>query len=150
VSRAASTAICVAVALAVLVTGCGSSSLSTAALRTRATRICRAANARAARIPTPALPDESAAFLRQSVTTLGAEHTALRRLRPTAEARPVYTEALDQFGQEIALLRDALTGLTHGGDPVSTVATLQRHLAPLEVKENAAWDKLEIGACAAG
>lgn len=142
-------AACAAVALVLSLTGCGAESLSTGALRSHATRICRAANARAARIPTPTLPDQSTAFLQRSVTTLSVELAALRRLHPGGDAKPVYTDALDQFRAEIELMREALTGLKHGGDPVSTVTTLQRHIAPLEIKENTAWDRLEIRACAA-
>jgi hypothetical protein len=134
---------------AVALAGCGSSPLSTKGLQTRASRICRATDARVERIPTPITPGQGATFLRRSLAALTPELLALRRLHPGGDAGPVYARALSARAAELAAIRASIHRIDHGDDPVLTVQRLQREIAPLEQRENAAWSELAIPACGA-
>jgi hypothetical protein len=129
--------------------GCGSSPLTTSALRTRATRVCGLASARADRIATPTLPGQGVTFLRRGIAVLQPELNALLKLRPGGQAAGVYATALRAFRRELAIVKVAAESLRHDADPVLAVKTLQRQLAPIEADANAAWDRLEIPACVA-
>jgi hypothetical protein len=135
--------------LALALAGCGSAPLSTGALRTRAARVCQLASARAQGIPTPTLPVQANTFLKRGVAVLAPELMALIKLRPGAEASPTYTTALQAFRRELAMVKDTAESLRRGGDPVIAVKTLERQLAPLQARENAAWESLQIPACLA-
>ena len=132
---------------AIAVYGCGSSTLSTVALRSQAARICRRANARENRIPTPRATRQAGAFLARGVTAIAPELAALRRLDAGGTAAVVYRRALAQLDAELRGLQATVAGLKRGGDPVIAVKTLQRQLAPVELKADAAWRALGIPAC---
>ncbi len=136
-----------AAALALALAGCGNSPLTTSALRTRATRVCRLGNARAGRIPTPVLPAEGVTFLKRGISVLAPELSALVRLRPSGRAAAVYATALRAFRLELAMVQATAASLRRDADPVIAVKTLQRELAPMQARANAAWDALGIPAC---
>ncbi len=142
-------ALALAAALALVLPGCGSPPLSTSALRARATRICRSAGARADRIPTPTLPVQGATFLERGITVLQPELSALVKLRPAGQSAAPYAAAVRAFRRELAIVKASSESLRRDADPVITVETLQRQLAPIEAQANAAWDTLEIPACLA-
>jgi hypothetical protein len=135
-----------AISLAVL-GGCGSTSLSTAELRTQAGRICTIANRQTDRIPTPSTPAGGAAFLRRGIAVLRPELSALRSLLAGGTASREYATSMSAFAQKLNLLGGTLHDLTAGEDPVVAIKTLQSQLAPIEARENGAWEALEIPAC---
>jgi hypothetical protein len=136
-------------ALAALVTlgGCGGSSLSARDLRADATRACTVGQARTNRITAPASPAAGATFLRRGLAVLTPELDALRSLHPRGGLASNYNAAVDVFGGEVNAIRATLTRLGHGSDPLLGFPALARLLAPLETRENAAWQSLDIPAC---
>jgi hypothetical protein len=135
-------------ALAALVLGgCGSSSLSNTQLSQDASRICATANRRTARIPTPTATAGGAAFLARGAAALGPELTGLRALRAPSDLAPVYATALSASAAELSALRATARQLKRGDDPVSAIRTLQRRLAPIESRGDDAWQTLKISAC---
>ena len=134
-------------AAALLVTGCGSHTLTDGQLRTRATRICKLATLRTDRITTPTAPGQGAAFLSRGVAALTPELTALQRLTAPDDMSGDYRDAVDATGAELAALRSTLKGLRAGNDPVVAIKTLQQELSPAEAKASSAWTTLELPAC---
>ena len=140
-------AFCAALALATCAAGCGGGSPTASRLRSDATSVCNAAGARAARIAIPSSPAEVAPFLQLGIRALQPELVQLRRLRPPREAASAYSGAVGSFAGELTTMEDTLQRLHHGADPVGEVQGLQRRLAPLEARENAAWEALGVSAC---
>jgi len=132
---------------AVLLAGCGSSTLTDTQLRSRATRICRLAQARTDRIATPTLPSQGARFLGRGIAALAPELTSLQRLRAPTHLAGDYRDALRSTGAELAALRSTLKGLRTGNDPVVAIKTLQQQLDPAEARARRAWTTLELPAC---
>lgn len=122
---------------------CGSSSLSAAQIRSRATKICTATARRTAKIATPTSPAEAVAFLNHGIAAIGLEVSQLRALHATGTAQT----AVDGTAAELAALRFTLKGMHADNDPVITIKTLERRLAPIQQRTNAAWRKLDIPAC---
>lgn len=127
--------------------GCGSTPLSLTQLRRQATRICLGGSERAAQIPAPRSPQAGAAFLRRGATVLRPELAELRTLKPSSQAAADYSAALDAFTRELADVSAAARAYTRQSDPAAALQTLQRHLAPLEAREDRAWRTLQIPAC---
>jgi hypothetical protein len=142
--RFASGPVAAGLALALGLAGCGSSVLTTAQMRTQATRICSVATRRTNAIPTPTDPSGGEQFLNRGVAALDRELIHLRALR-TADA---FERAVDLTTGELAALRFAVKGLQAGDDPVVTINVLQQQIEPLELRADAAWNALGIPACA--
>jgi hypothetical protein len=136
----------VAALAAVAVAGCGSGSLSTAQLRSRATKICTVAARRLNRIATPTSPSEGTAFLTRGLAVIDDELAALHSLHGTG----TFGRAVDGTAAELAALRFTLKGLRADNDPVVTIKTLQQRLTRLEAHTNAAWRSLDVPACVNG
>jgi hypothetical protein len=134
---------CAAALAAAALAGCGSGSLTTAQLRSRATKICTVAARRLNRIATPASAHGGTVFLTRGIATMNGELTALRSLHGTG----TFGHAVDGIAAELAALRFTLKGLKADNDPVVTIKTLQQRLARLEAHTNDAWRSLDIGAC---
>jgi len=136
-------------ALAALVTlgGCGGSSLSAHDLRADVTRSCTIGETRTNRITAPTSPAAGATFLRRGLAVLTPELDALRSLHPPGGLASNYDAAVDAFGGEVNAIRATFAQLGHGGDPLLRFPALARLLAPLETRENAAWQSLGIPAC---
>jgi hypothetical protein len=132
---------------ALLLTACGSSSLSDAQLRTSAGQICTTANRRTARIPSPTQPTDAAAYLTRGLAALTPEVTQLRAMHPPSDLADDYRVAIDAAAAELTALRSAVRGLRTGDDPVVEIKTLQHRLAPLEARADDAWRSVDIGAC---
>ncbi|HUA02984.1 MAG TPA: hypothetical protein VMB27_03705 [Solirubrobacteraceae bacterium] len=140
-----------ALALAVValaIAGCGSSSPSLSRLRRQATRICQSALAKSDRIAPPALPSDTAPFLRRGAAVLSTELAELRTLSVPTENAASYSAALTAQSRQLTTLDETIRDLDRGADAVSAVRTLQRRLAPTESAEDAAWRTLDIPACA--
>ena len=137
-----------AAVLAVAVAGCGSSSPSASRLRHQATVICQRAATQSNQITAPALPSDTAGFLRRGVVVLAPELAELRMLKAPADAASSYSAALAAMSRQLSTLDDTVRDLDHGADPLSVIKTLQRRLAPAESAENTAWRTLDIPACA--
>ncbi len=135
--------------LALATAGCGATPLSTAALRSRATHICRTALARESRIRTPTSPSQGVAFLRRGVAVLTPELRALRRLDAGGRSAPEVHAAVLALADELQDLRGSAAALAGGSDPVQELRTLEQQLAPLQARADAAWHELGISACAA-
>jgi uncharacterized lipoprotein YmbA len=133
--------------MALVLAACGASSPSATQLRLAATRVCASAAARAERIATPVAPAASADFLRRGLAVLTPELAQLGRLRAPSDLAATYSSALRSSAGLRTLLGAAVQSLSRGADPVSTVQTLQRQLAPLEARGDAAWRALQIRAC---
>ena len=130
--------------LAVALAGCGSTVLSTAQMRTDATRVCALATKQTNAIVTPADPGGGELFLSRGIVALTREVAELRALRTTS----AFANAVADTAAEVAALRVSLTALRAGNDPVVTIKTLQAQLAPVEVRTSRAWGALTIPACA--
>ncbi len=136
--------------VALAVSGCGSSSLSGAQLRSDALRACISAAQRLNRIPAPRTPSGAEAFLRRGVSALEPELSALKRLSPTTDLAGAYTRATTATRREVDALGSTIKGLRAGNDPVVAIKTLQTDLRPLERRARAAWQALGVPACADG
>jgi hypothetical protein len=128
----------------VALAGCGASSLSASQLRSRAAHICTVSALEAGAIPTPTTPAEGARFVRSGIAVLRPELVKLRTLQGPDE----YRRAVAAMAGELAALRFTLKGLRAGNDPVVAIKTLQRQLAPIELRGSRAWSALGIPACA--
>jgi hypothetical protein len=132
---------------ATVLAGCGSTSLSTTQLRTRAARICTLTTQRTNRIATPTMPTQEDAFVRRGIAAITPEVSALHRLRAPGDMADDYRDAVEATGAELTALRSTLKGLKAGNDPVVAIKTLQQQLAPAEFKAAIAWSALEVPAC---
>lgn len=137
-----------AILAALLVAGCGSKSLSSADLRSRATQLCQQAGLRTDRIPTPGSPAGTAAFLQRGISAITPELARLRALRPSGgDVAEVYSTSVASLSKKLTALKHTLRELDRGEDPIAAVKSLEHHLAPLESQENGAWQALQIPAC---
>jgi hypothetical protein len=134
--------------LALLVAGCGTSSLSAQQLHSGVMRTCLRATRSLNRIPTPQLPSGGAAFLRRGIGVLKPELAALDRLHPGGGLASSYARARNATHAELAALESTLKGLKAGNDPVVAIKTLQQQLLPLEQRAAAAWAAVGVAACA--
>jgi len=134
--------------LAALALGaCGRTQLSTSQLRADATRVCTIATAQANRIASPSAPAGGAMFLRRGVRVLSPELAALRTLNVPRAASETYRSALTAFSQELDVLKAGIRDLDRGADPVAAIKNAQRRLAPLESRQDAAWQALGLPGC---
>ncbi len=124
-------------------TGCGSSSLSSAQIRSRATKICTATAGRTGKISTPTSPAEAVTFLDRGIAAIGQEVVQLRAMHVSATAQT----AVDGTAAELAALRFTLKGMRADNDPVVEIKTLQARLRPIERRTNDAWRSLDVPAC---
>jgi hypothetical protein len=147
VRRRAGAALAAMAAVAVIVSGCGSGSLSAAQLRNLAQRACTGAARRLNRIPAPRTPSDAEAFLRRGVSALQPEMTALDRLSPSPELASHYERARSATRREVDALRSTIKGLKAGNDPAVAIKTLQQDLLPLERRARAAWRALGVPSC---
>lgn len=142
------TAAALAVAAALSVAGCGTSSPSTNQLRNAATHACLAAGRELSRIPTPGLPSGGEAFLAAGVTALRGEQAALDRLSPPGDLASGYARATSATRRELSALESTLKGLKAGNDPVVAIKTLQQQLLVSERLAATSWRGVGIPACA--
>ena len=126
--------------------GCGSSSLSTAQMRSRATKICTTTAGRTGKISTPTSPSGAVTFLDRGIAAIGQEVVQLRAMHASATAKT----AVDGTAAELAALRFTLKGMHADNDPVVAIKTLQARLTPIERRTNAAWRSLDVPACVTG
>ncbi len=146
-SRARASAAAALACSALLLAGCGSSSLSGTQLRRKAGRICETAQRASEAIAAPTDPSEGQRFLRHGIAALAPQVTALHGLNPPSDLQDDYTTALRATDHELALLRSALRGLQGGNDPVVAIKTLQDALGPAEDDAARAWHELDVPAC---
>jgi hypothetical protein len=132
---------------AIVVAGCGGSSLSNGQLQTDVTKICSLTSARTNHIPTPGSPNATLTYLDQGIAALTPELKGLQALHPTGDDAQVYRSTVKTFSDTIDALKEASRGLRRGDDPVKTLQDLQRRLGPLVSQENGGWDALELPAC---
>jgi hypothetical protein len=132
---------------ALLLGGCGSSSLSDAQLRLKASRICVIAQRASESIAAPTDPAKGAQFLVRGIAALAPQIAALHRLNPSSDLEGVYATAVGATDHELALLRRALNGLRAGNDPVLAIKTLQDELGPAEDAAGRAWHEVDVPAC---
>ena len=136
-----------AIAVTVLIAGCGSSTLSPSDLRTQASAICRTATARLNAIPSPAAPAGAVTFLNRGIAVLHPEFEQLRKLSSTGTTEVQLRTAVQAFDLKLAHLRVAVRDIDRGADPADTMHTLQGELVPIVTAENARWQALGIPAC---
>jgi len=132
---------------ALLLGGCGSSSLSSAQLRRRASRICVTAQRASESIAAPTDPTKGEPFLQRGIAALAPPVSALHQLKPSSDIQDGYATALRATDRELALLRSALRGLKAGNDPVVSIKTLQDELGPAEDAAGRAWRAVDVPAC---
>ena len=147
-ARTAKTSAAAALACsALLLGGCGSSSLSDKQLRRKAGRICMTAQRASESIAAPTDPAKGQLFLQRGIAALAPSVTALHRLKPSSDLQDGYATAVRATDRELALLRRALDGLKAGNDPVVAIKTLQDELGPAEDAAARAWHEVEVPAC---
>jgi hypothetical protein len=123
--------------------GCGSGSLSTAQIRSRATKICAATARRTGTIVTPTSPSGGVPFLQRGIAAIDREVFQLRAMHASGAAQT----AFNGTAAELAALRFTLKGLQADNDPVVAIKTLEQRLSPIERRTNAVWRSLDIPAC---
>jgi hypothetical protein len=147
-ARAAKTSAAAALACsALLLGGCGSSSLSDKQLRRKATQICVNAQRSSESIAAPTDPAKAEEFLRLGIAALAPPVAALHKLNASSDLEDQYEAALRATDRELALLRSARRGLTTGNDPVVAIKTLQHELGPAEDAAGRAWHEVDVPAC---
>ncbi|MBV9802635.1 MAG: hypothetical protein JO130_05570 [Solirubrobacterales bacterium] len=140
-------ALAVSGVVALAMGGCGSSSPTVARFVAQASRICTRALDQGARIAPPAVPAQTGAFLRRGITTLTGELADLRALQVPHAQAGTYGAAVDSLTQALLILTARVHALDRGADPVPTVKSLQRQLAQVEARGDAAWRTLGVPAC---
>ena len=133
---------------AILLAGCGSSTLTASELRTRATRLCTAAVRRSNQITLPASTSGGAAFLAQGITIFGPELAGLRKLAPPRSLAGAYRVALANAAQQLDALVATNHNLRNGDDPVVAIRQLNLELAPIDARDSASWRAVGAPACA--
>jgi hypothetical protein len=133
--------------VALILGGCGSSTLSSKQLLSSATQICQNANRKAARIAVPASPAQAQAFLARGITTLTPELEQLKQLRPERSEAATFHAAVDALSRELLELRRTQQRLRHDADPVAAMESLQGRLGPLRAEGDTRWRQLGIFAC---
>jgi hypothetical protein len=133
----------VAALSAAALAGCGSSSLSAAQIRSRATKACTATARRTGKLSTPASPGGAVTFLNHGIAAIDQEVSQLQAMHATGTAKT----AVDGTAAELAALRFTVKSLRADNDPVVAIKTLQARLAPIERRTNAAWRTLDVPAC---
>ena len=137
-----------AAGLALAVAGCGGGdSLSAKDLRTGAGSICAAARAQTSRIAAPSSPAGAALFLTRGVAVLRSERSQLQTLKPPDDLGHAWSTAMDAFSQRLAAVSATVRDLASGADPVAAMKTLQQRLAPIEAREDDAWQQLDVPPC---
>ncbi len=136
-------------ALAVLgLGGCGGSSvLSADQLQAQATELCNLAVLQTNRIPVPATPADTGAFLQRGIAVIAPELRALRQLRARQDLASVYATGTSAVAQELTALRAALAAVNRGDNPVTATKALGQKLAPLRMQADGAFNALQIPAC---
>jgi hypothetical protein len=138
-----------ALALVLATAGCGGSTdMSARQVRNGARHICTVAAQRFNAIPTPQVPSQGASFLRGGIAALQPEVIALSAIHPGGTLGVHFRAARTATEQELKVLRSSLKGLNAGNDPIVAIKTLQAQLAPVEKRAKAAWQALQIPACA--
>jgi hypothetical protein len=132
--------------VALAVVGCGEAP-PIVRLRAQATRVCTRATRQGAQIAPPALPAQTAPFLRRGIAALGGELAGLRALRAPSKQAGAYSAALGSLDHELTILTATAHDLDRGADPLTTVKTLQHRLAPVEADNDGAWRTLGVPAC---
>ncbi len=132
---------------ALLLAGCGSSSLSLVQLRSRATAICATADRRLQAIPPPASEADGIRFLGRGIGALTPQVRGLKALSPPSEVRADYTRAVQAMSSELTALGSAVGSLRGGADPVATFRALESRVRPLQAQADSAWRALQIPAC---
>ena len=132
---------------ALLIGGCGSSSLSNTQLRRQAGAICLTAQRASQSIAAPTDPSTGERFLQRGIAALTPQVTALARLKPSSDLQGEYTTALRATDRELTLLRLTRRGLQTGDDPVIAIKTLQDQLGPAEDAAGRAWREIDVPAC---
>ena len=132
---------------ALLLAGCGSSTLSSGQLHHRAARICTSAQQRSESIPAPNDPDRALRFLRRGIAALAPQLTALHKLKPPSDLAGDYDAALRAGDRELSVLRSTMQALHGGEDPVTAIKALQRKLDPDEDAAASDWRAVGVAAC---
>ncbi len=132
---------------ALVVAGCGATSPTLGHLRAQAGRVCTRALGHEVKIAPPAVPAQTAGFLRRGIAVLQPELAGLRALRAPSAQAGAYSAALDALTRELAILTTTAHDLDRGADPLTSVRTLQHRLAPVEADSDAAWRTLGVPAC---
>jgi hypothetical protein len=145
--RAATAGLTAAIIAAVSLSGCGSSTLSAKALRTRANLLCTTAVRRSYRIATPHANSGGAAFLAQGITIFGSELDALHKLAPPRNLASAYRTSLSDSAQQLDALIATHHDLVAGDDPVVAIKQLDVELAAVNARDRAAWRAVGVPAC---
>lgn len=133
--------------IALLLSGCGSDTLSARALRSQARVLCRAAVRRSNRIAMPSSNSGGASFLAQGIAVFRPELDALRELKPPHSLAEAYHIALSDSAQQLDALIATEHNLLSGGDPVDTMNQLDVSLAAIAARDRAAWRTVGVTAC---
>ena len=103
--------------LAILPTACGSDSDDNADSATAATRLCRDLERELATVDPPREieePDELAAFVRGTATSVGAWIERMRELEPDAADAEQVASMLDRYTEAVILVEEAAAALERG------------------------------------
>lgn len=140
-------AVVVLVLFVLLLRGCGDDTLSAKELRSQAGEICARANAVTDRVAVPNAQSGGERFLREGLAQLAPASERLAALKPPAELRDDYEQAVTLIRQEVALIRRAAASIRSGGDVIDTFSGLQQRLSGVVNVENSTWETLDIQAC---
>jgi len=136
-----------AAVVAVTLAGCGSTTLSAHAVRTRAALLCTTAIRRSDKIAMPSSTSAGAAFLAKGITVFGSEVQALHKLAPPHELASAYRTALSTATQQLDALIATEHDLRAGGDPVIAIKQLDLELGPINARDRQAWRAVGVPDC---
>jgi hypothetical protein len=129
------------------ISACGSTQLSPAQLRVRATTTCDGTQRRLEAIGAPAAQSQAKAFLQRGAAALAPEVEQLKSVSGSGDAGKEYSSAVAAVSAELAALQGAVGALARGGQTTSVLRSLQQRLAPLENQADNAWRALQIRDC---
>ncbi len=140
--------IALAVAAAVVVSGCGDNRLDSGELHDKANEACNKAHQQLLKIPDPTTDAEVQPFLTNSATVMSQLSVGLKALNPPSDVQESWNLAVGLVGEQSAALQKASRQLQQGGDPIVVLRSVADQATQSAERERAAWDALGIEACA--
>ena len=112
-------------------TGGGGDALTAAEYRKQGNALCREAKAEVERIPAPTTPGGLADYLEKTFDIAIESSEEFEGLNPPAQLREAHLESVRQTDEARAKFEAAVEAVRRSGNPIQTVQTELRKLAPL-------------------
>ena len=135
---------------AAFISGCGgsgSSSLSASEFRTQADAICADLNTQIAALTQPTSADAFLPYLRAGLPIQQAQLKKLEALKPPADLKATYAEAIDLQKQEVAAVSAAADRIAGGEAPATVVKDVSAGIDAINAKSDAKAKELGLKVC---